>query len=58
MVALVYSCPQLTTVDFRRCSNLTDGAVEALVSICPLLTAVCFGFCHKLTDGTVVVLAN
>ena len=49
---------QLSSVNFRGCNKLTDGAASALAQHCPQLSSVNFESCDKLTDGAASALAQ
>eukprot|EP00037_Helgoeca_nana_P002811 m.36311 g.36311 ORF g.36311 m.36311 type:complete len:1484 (+) comp12851_c0_seq1:350-4801(+) len=54
---LASACPDLRTVNFAGCKNLTDCSVTELGQRCPQLTSIDFSGCKDLTDCSVAMLA-
>ena len=50
--------PRLTSIDLRRCYNITDAGVSALARGCPQLTSINLRCCYKMTDAGVSALAQ
>ena len=54
---LVAKCAQLQTVNFEKCTDLTDAVVEHIAK-CTQLHSVGFAYCSKLTDAVAEHLAK
>ena len=50
--------PRLTSINLRRCGNITDASLNALAQGCPQLTSINLNGCDKMTDAGVSALAR
>lgn len=58
VTTLVQRCPQIQTLQLRKCEQLTDSAVEAIASSLPALTSLDLNACLLVTDAALTHLGQ